>query len=157
MAAVIVPDRPVAPRPVPSPGPAPARRPDLRVIPGGRSAARRAPAAVYRRRRLVAVALLVMVASLMYLASIGATALLRGHRLAGPARDSGASSTPAPAAAAPSRPELYVVQPGDTLWSIARRLQPEGDLRPLVDRLADRNGGASLQVGQRLWLDGSDG
>jgi hypothetical protein len=46
-----------------------------------------------------------------------------------------------------------VVQPGDTLWSIARRLQPEGDVRPLVDALADRNGGAGVQAGQRLWLD----
>jgi hypothetical protein len=154
MAAVIIPNRPVAPRPVPTPGSAPARRPELRVIPGGRSAAGRAPAAVYRRRRLVAAALLVLVAGVMYLAAIGAAALLRGHQVAGPARDAGAPSVPAPAGATPSRAEVYVVQPGDTLWSIARRLQPEGDLRPLVDRLADRNGGASLQVGQRLWLDG---
>jgi Tfp pilus assembly protein FimV len=44
----------------------------------------------------------------------------------------------------------YVVQPGDTLWSIARRLQPEGDVRPLVDQLVDLNGGTDLEVGQRL-------
>jgi len=44
----------------------------------------------------------------------------------------------------------YVVQPGDTLWSIARRLQPDGDVRPLVDQLVDLNGGTDLAVGQRL-------
>jgi Tfp pilus assembly protein FimV len=44
----------------------------------------------------------------------------------------------------------YVVQPGDTLWSIARRLQPEGDVRPLVDQLVDLNGGTDLAVGQQL-------
>jgi LysM repeat protein len=51
-------------------------------------------------------------------------------------------------AAGPER--TYVVQPGDTLWSIARRLQPEGDVRPLVDQLVDLNGGTDLAVGQRL-------
>jgi len=55
------------------------------------------------------------------------------------------------AATAPRRAASgYVVQPGDTLWSIARRLQPEGDVRPLVDRLVDLNGGTDLAVGQRL-------
>jgi Tfp pilus assembly protein FimV len=44
----------------------------------------------------------------------------------------------------------YVVQPGDTIWSIARRLQPTGDVRALVDALVERNGGAALDVGQRL-------
>ena len=46
----------------------------------------------------------------------------------------------------------YVVQPGDTLWSIARRLQPEGDLRALVHQLVAANDGAELSVGQRLIL-----
>jgi len=32
-------------------------------------------------------------------------------------------------------PRVYVVHQGDTLWSIARQLQPNGDPRPLVDRL----------------------
>jgi len=48
----------------------------------------------------------------------------------------------------------HVVQPGDTLWGIARRLSPEGDPRPLVHVLDDIAGGALLQPGQRLILPG---
>jgi Tfp pilus assembly protein FimV len=47
---------------------------------------------------------------------------------------------------------VYVVQPGDTVWSIARRLQPSGDPRPLVDRLVAAHSGATLHVGERLPL-----
>src|SRR5215216_692372 len=45
----------------------------------------------------------------------------------------------------------YVVQPGDTLWSIARRVAPGRDPRPVVDGLIEANdvrGG--LQIGQEL-------
>ena len=46
----------------------------------------------------------------------------------------------------------YVVEPGDTVWSIAAALAPDADPRPLVDEIVDANGGASLDVGQRLEL-----
>ena len=59
-----------------------------------------------------------------------------------------------PAAAPAVAAHAYVVQPGDTLWSIARQLQPEGDVRPLVDQLSARHGGSALQAGERLDLDG---
>jgi Tfp pilus assembly protein FimV len=45
----------------------------------------------------------------------------------------------------------YVVQPGDTLWSIARRVAPARDPRPVVDGMVEANdlhGG--LQAGQEL-------
>jgi hypothetical protein len=45
----------------------------------------------------------------------------------------------------------YVVQPGDTLWSIARRVAPDRDPRPVVDEMLkanDLHGG--LQAGQEL-------
>jgi Tfp pilus assembly protein FimV len=78
-----------------------------------------------------------------------------------PQGSAGSASTGPTASGAPAdvghRSPTYVVRPGDTLWSIARRLQPDGDVRPLVDRLAARNGGASLRVGQRLDLDGVGG
>ena len=50
--------------------------------------------------------------------------------------------------------EVYVVQPGDTLWSIASRIAPAGtDVRPIVDQLSVSAGGAQLEIGQRLVID----
>lgn len=50
--------------------------------------------------------------------------------------------------------EVYVVQPGDTLWSIAARLRPDGaDLRPIIDYLDRAAGGSRLDVGQRIIID----
>jgi LysM repeat protein len=48
----------------------------------------------------------------------------------------------------------YVVAPGDTLWSIARRLQPTGDVRPLVDALAASRHGRPLQPGEPIVMPG---
>jgi hypothetical protein len=42
------------------------------------------------------------------------------------------------------------VQPGDTVWSIATRLQPTGDVRPLVDRLDASFGGSVLHAGETV-------
>ncbi len=49
---------------------------------------------------------------------------------------------------------VHVVQPGDTLWSIAAAVAPGSDPRPIVDELARRSGGAGLQPGQRIAIDG---
>ena len=117
-------------------------RPRLRVIEGGRGCGRPSRA-VYLRRRITAVAVLVVV----LLAAFAAMARAGVGPLAAPA-----VATPAPISVAGA--DVYVVQPGDTWWSIARRLHPHGDVRPLVDRLAARNGGAALQVGQRVSLTG---
>ena len=46
--------------------------------------------------------------------------------------------------------QVHVVAPGDTLWTIARSVQPTGDVRPLVQELADARHGAALQVGDRI-------
>jgi len=47
----------------------------------------------------------------------------------------------------------YTVKPGDTLWSIARRIAPGQDPRPVVDELiADNHLRGSLQVGQAIDL-----
>ena len=48
--------------------------------------------------------------------------------------------------------EIYVVQSGDTLWSIAMTFDADGDPRDTVDRLAELNGGSNLYIGQRLVL-----
>jgi LysM repeat protein len=140
MAAIVQPHR----LPHPSERRAPAR-PDLRLVVGG-GPARSAPSPV-------AVVTLVVVALLV--AAVGAVAVGRGA-LAGFAPEPvGATAAPAPAGAVPpADAEIVVVQPGDTLWSIARRLVPGGDVRPLVDRLAAANGGTVLQPGQQLVVPG---
>jgi hypothetical protein len=92
-------------------------------------------AAVYRRRRLAAVAI-----------GIGAV-LAVGH--AGAAL--GGTSLAAPGA----RPRVvsHVVEPGDTLWSIAEDLAPGTDPRPVVDALSDARDGAALVPGETVtWL-----
>jgi LysM repeat protein len=87
----------------------------------------------YRRRQLVAfaVAILLVIAAL-----VAAKAAMGGST----------------SALQPIARSVYVVQPGDTLWEIARALQPTGDVRPLVGKLADQRGGAPLQVGERIAL-----
>ena len=95
---------------------------------------------VYRRRRfLVSVALGLLVSALSLL----------GGELIG--RVTG--TTGAPVVAAVGEPVIYVVQPGDSLWSIAGSINPEGrDVRSMVDRLAELAGGPILQPGQRIVL-----
>lgn len=44
----------------------------------------------------------------------------------------------------------YVVQRGDTVWAIARRAQPEGDIRPLVAKISDGRTGGPLRPGEVL-------
>lgn len=52
--------------------------------------------------------------------------------------------------------EVYVVQPGDTLWAIASQIaRPGEDIRPIVDALKERSGGSSLDIGQRIIIDHS--
>ena len=117
-------------------------RPALRLVEppasrGARPARRRPRPAVLRRRRLAALLVLV-------LAVLACRALL-GWSLAGEA-------TAPPGRVAPVSVRTHVVQPGDTLWGIARQAQPEGDVRPLVDRLAASRRGQPLRVGERVVL-----
>ena len=108
-----------------------------------------------RRRRLMVLLAALTTATLLVLAASRAAATFRDvpasvpERRPVPALDADATTGSA-ATAARRAVSAYVVQPGDTLWSIARHLQPEGDLRPLVDQLVDLNGGTDLAVGQRL-------
>jgi len=62
-----------------------------------------------------------------------------------------AGSTARPLGPAPSD---YVGEPRETLWSIAVRIAPGEDPRPIVQRLAERSGGTALRPGQRLSLAG---
>lgn len=99
----------------------------------------RTPAIVYRRRRVAAMlaaagtlaVLVLAIGSLM--ASVGGDPAIPSDRPASPAA-------------------VYVVRPGDTFWDIARRLEPDGDPRPLVARLVAAHGTPVLVAGERLAL-----
>jgi hypothetical protein len=109
----------------------PARRPILRP------AARPAPSAVYVRRRLAVLGLLaLLLASALLLVDVV------GGALAGDE----------PASPLPVAEVSVVVQPGDTVWSLAAELAEGSDPRPIVDAITEANGGAALEAGQRLVL-----
>jgi nucleoid-associated protein YgaU len=94
----------------------------------------RSSAATYWRRRAVAVA-------------VGLAALV----MAGKA---GAALGDSPLAVPERRPATphHVVQPGDSLWSIAARLEPGADPRPVVDELSAGRGGRALVPGEVVTL-----
>jgi hypothetical protein len=130
-------------------------RPQLRLVdgdarfgvPSQRSSTRPHSSSTYWRRRIVVAGLLV---GLLWL-TLGTTQLVSAqgtdvHFAAAPTMvESAASDTLVGG-------RVILVQPGDTLWSIARGLQPAGDVRPLIDRIAELNGGHSLTAGQTLML-----
>jgi hypothetical protein len=90
-----------------------------------------------RRGRL---ALLLVLAALLFTAfSLGRAA----------SQAAGESSAPA----AP-RVEQTTVMPGDTLWSVARRIAPDNDPREVVAQIRELNklAGSDLKVGQQLLL-----
>lgn len=108
-------------------------RPVLVVLPP----VTRPGARTFRRRRLAVLAAAVLpVVAVIGLASIS----------------SSDAPAPTPAAHGAGAGLVYVVQPGDTVWSIARKIDPTGDTRETVDRIVHLNGSASLQPGQRLRL-----
>lgn len=86
---------------------------------------------VFRRRRLVALALLVglVLGVVSFIGSADATPTPEGQLAAS---------------------VTVVVQPGDTLWAIATELDPTADPRVLVDRLTDLVGSTVLEPGQEL-------
>jgi len=120
-----------------------APRPVLLPIEGGRSAASIRRQRVYRRRRTAVVLGLLSIFVVVWQLAVAATVLF-----ADPAPQAHEPSTPA--VAMPVTGPTYVVQSGDTLWSIARRISPERDPRPVVDELSSRVGGQGLRPGQQL-------
>lgn len=109
----------------------------------------RPTAAVYRRRRFVALVALLAVLAVM---ALGLQAVLGGFG-GGPLTTSEPPGTGAfTGGLRPAAMRTYTVQPGDTLWSIARGLGGGGDPRPVVDRLMAERQGRPLQVGERIAL-----
>jgi LysM domain len=118
---------------------------------GGRTPARPLPdrATRWRRRRLAAL----VAGTLLVLGLVGVI------QFVGPLLGSSGGASPATASSGASPPvagEVYVVQPGDTLWTVAAAVAPDRDPRPVVDRLRDANdigGAGALDVGDRLVID----
>jgi hypothetical protein len=68
--------------------------------------------------------------------------------------DAQIASAPVVAPVVVAAPTEIIVQSGDSLWTVARRLQPQGDLRGLVDRLIERVGSTSVTRGQHINVSG---
>jgi nucleoid-associated protein YgaU len=129
------------------PGRSTVERPGVERSAVERPAARRLPdrATRIRRRRLA-----VLVAAVVGLAG----AALAAQALAGLTAINGSSRPqPVEVRSVPVAGQHYVVQPGDTLWSIAAEIAPEEDPRVVVDALRRANGGPELQIGSQLTLD----
>ena len=108
---------------------------------------RRVDPAVYRRRRLLAGGcLLLAVAAVLILGQ-----LIQAGIGGGPLPTTGAAATSA-GTMIPAGARQYVVRPGDTVWSIANALDPNGDERPLVDALVKELHGATLYPGEVVSL-----
>ena len=118
-------------------GRAPAR-PRLALVGEPRAAVRCSPRTTpvtYWRRRLVAVVMVLGI--LVAVGKVGAA--LGGAPLVTPERP--------PA----SQPVMsFVVQPGDSLWSIAQRIAPGADPRPIVDALSRQRHDAPLRPGETI-------
>jgi len=112
--------------------PGPAARARLAPVGVPRAAGRRVrvAAATYRRRRVAAVGL----ALAMVVLAGNAGVALGGPPLGAPGR----------------RPPLTtsVVRRGDSLWTVATRLAPGADPRPIVDALEQARHGAPLLPGE---------
>ncbi|MGH3343227.1 MAG: LysM peptidoglycan-binding domain-containing protein [Carbonactinosporaceae bacterium] len=109
--------------------------PSLRAVP---SADRRAPVRLTRRGRVVVVCTgLVVLGTLLSAGGVGV-------------------ATPERGSVQPYR--VVTAEPGDTLWTIARRTAPGVDPRETIVRIMEFNAleGASLQVGQRIFVPVAD-
>jgi hypothetical protein len=103
--------------------------------PGPRLARRPAPG-VFRRRRVTAA----LAGLVLALTVARAGAALEGHPLATPERL--------------PHVQTVVVQPGDSLWSIARHIAPDRDPREVVDALVQARHTSSVIPGETItWQD----
>lgn len=92
-------------------------------------------AATFRRRRLVAAGLAV----LLLVSSVNVAFQIAGG-----------GATTGDDGVRPVAELSVLVEPGDTVWSIADSLAGDDDVRPVVDAIVDANGNANLTTGERL-------
>jgi len=115
---------------------------------GGGQAARDARLGQLRLTRRGRVVVALLVALVLAALSLG---LALASSQASASTGAGAGAGAASAALAGS-PQTVVVQPGDTLWSIAQQVAPNADPRGVVDAIIAANhlASASVQAGQQL-------
>ncbi len=111
---------------------------------GRRRASSRSPAATspatFRRRRL---AVAVVASGVLVVAWLVAVRLGGGSL---------STSEPPSLRVEPVAQVVHVVQPGDTVWAVARAVDPAADPRRTVDRILEARGDGPLQVGERIVL-----
>jgi Tfp pilus assembly protein FimV len=138
MAAIIEPRRlPIRPTP----------RPALRLVSAHDGRAIDAPVELGFSAAHLAAAVAAIVVAMVLAVGIGRGAF--AALAPAPARP---SSAPAASSSSAAPGATVTVEAGDSLWTIARKVQPTGDVRPLVDRLSAAYGDAPLQVGQQLTI-----
>ena len=113
------------------------QRPHLELLP----ARPRPSAQVYRRRRVVAlVVLIVGLALAAQLAGAVITAVSHGEKM----------SSSATAVRVVQTSRSWTVGEGDTLWRIVSATKPGQDPRPVVDQLSRARHGAPLHIGDKI-------
>jgi hypothetical protein len=117
-------------------------RPALRLVPAARRPS-------YRRRRVAALLVVALLGIGAWTTVRAAARLLDGDPL-NTIGQRGPTEQPVRLPMAPVASRIHVVEPGDTLWSIARDDHPTGDIRALVDQLASGRHGRPLQVGEAV-------
>jgi hypothetical protein len=98
---------------------------------------RRPSLEVRRRRTLFAVMGLLLIALALPLSGTGGSSHTTGS---------------APVEISANGAGVYTVKPGDTLWSIAERMDPSADPRPIVAQLAKETGSDTVTPGERITL-----
>ncbi|MGA2838230.1 MAG: LysM peptidoglycan-binding domain-containing protein [Acidimicrobiales bacterium] len=104
------------------------------VVPRERAPRRRVSTEVRRRRTLLAMMGLALALLALPLSGSGGTSHTTGSTLAA------------------SGPVLYTVRAGDSLWSIAERMDPSGDPRPIVTQLESEIGSDAVVPGEQITL-----
>jgi hypothetical protein len=120
----------------------PARPPTVAASPHGQAARPRAAAAPLRltnRGRIVVAAFAALLITLLSLLATGAAQ---------------ATSHSVPPRLADRNLTQVVVQPGQSLWSVAENADPNADPRQVMQQIIELNGltGDVIMTGQRLWV-----
>jgi hypothetical protein len=97
------------------------------------------PVRLTRRGRIVFVGFLVFAAGLIWFAA---------------ADGADATGSGVPPSVYEKQMSQVVVRPGDTLWSIASRAEPNEDPRLVIQQITEINALPSVQIaaGQRIWV-----